>query len=429
LWAVDSGAAYFTLSRSRRPSPTRFKGSRRPGLLDVVPITGPVSVVRAVTTPTRGRAPEIRALTGARGIPVLLIVLFHYHEWYGYPGRPWYDLIVSKGYLWVEFFFALSGFVLFYVHGARFGAGLTAEAVRSFLVSRLSRLYPLQLVTLLAMGILEVDRRIVGARQLGVPFFDVPPFEGRTAGTFLSNLFMVQAWGLHDGLLSWNAPAWFVSVELFLCLMCPVLILVMGRRFGWRAAALGGVSAALLVALAATSGRGLDTPYRHGLWRGTADFGVGLALGALFLAGRRRGVGGSTAAGAHTLVQIGTLVVLAGALLLGGPARTPRDLMIVAPMFALLFMLAHDRGLVAQALHVSWLTKLGEWSFAVYMVHYPVLYLLVGVELLPPSPLTCVIGLASSVAMGGLACRFVERPLGEAMRRRLSRALDRRASR
>jgi hypothetical protein len=29
------------------------------------------------------RAPEIRALTGARVIPVMLIVLFHYHEWYG----------------------------------------------------------------------------------------------------------------------------------------------------------------------------------------------------------------------------------------------------------------------------------------------------------------------------------------------------------
>jgi peptidoglycan/LPS O-acetylase OafA/YrhL len=64
--------------------------------------------------PTKKRAPEIRALTGARGIPVLLIVLFHYHEWFGYPGAPWYDTIASKGYIWVEFFFALNGFILFY---------------------------------------------------------------------------------------------------------------------------------------------------------------------------------------------------------------------------------------------------------------------------------------------------------------------------
>ncbi len=35
-------------------------------------------------------------------------MLFHYHEWFGYSGALWYDTIVSKGYIWVEFFFALS---------------------------------------------------------------------------------------------------------------------------------------------------------------------------------------------------------------------------------------------------------------------------------------------------------------------------------
>jgi len=90
--------------------------------------------------PSRARAPEIRALTGARGIPVLLIVLFHIHEWYGYSGVSWYDTVASKGYIWVEFFFALSGFILFYAYGARFGAGLRAEAIGPFLAARLSRI-------------------------------------------------------------------------------------------------------------------------------------------------------------------------------------------------------------------------------------------------------------------------------------------------
>ena len=98
--------------------------------------------------PTKKRAPEIRALTGARGIPVLLIALFHYHEWYGYSGALWYDTIVSKGYIWVEFFFALSGFILFYAYGSRFGVGLKAEAIGAFLAARVSRIYPLQLATL-----------------------------------------------------------------------------------------------------------------------------------------------------------------------------------------------------------------------------------------------------------------------------------------
>ena len=150
--------------------------------LDWARTPGPLSSVMRPPPPTKKRPPEIRELTGARGIPVLLIVLFHYHEWFGYPGAPWYDTIASKGYIWVEFFFALSGFILFYAYGSRFGVGLKAEAIGAFLAARVSRIYPLQLVTLLAVVILEIDRRIARSRQLGVSLFNVPIFEGRNSG-------------------------------------------------------------------------------------------------------------------------------------------------------------------------------------------------------------------------------------------------------
>jgi len=52
--------------------------------------------------------------------------------WYGYSGVSWYDTAASKGYIWVEFFFALSGFILFHAYGARFGAGRRAEAIGPF---------------------------------------------------------------------------------------------------------------------------------------------------------------------------------------------------------------------------------------------------------------------------------------------------------
>ena len=111
--------------------------------------------------PTKKRAPEIRALTGARGIPVLLIALFHYHEWYGYSGALWYDTIVSKGYIWVDFFFALSGFILFYAYGSRFGVGLKAEAIGAFLAARVSRIYPLQLATLHRRAVLWIEYELL----------------------------------------------------------------------------------------------------------------------------------------------------------------------------------------------------------------------------------------------------------------------------
>ena len=372
---------------------------------------------------TKKRGPEIRALTGARLIPVVLIVLFHYHEWFGYSGELWYDTIVSKGYLWVEFFFALSGFILFYVYAARFGERLDASAIGAFLAARVSRLYPLQLTTLLAVVIMEVDRRTVESRLAGASMLNVPVFPGRTALTFLSNLFMIQAWNIHDHLLSWNAPAWFVSVEFFLYLICPILILLVGVRFGWRPLALATASIVLLVALVKTSGSGLDISYHNGILRGLADFGIGLSLGVLFVAGRKKDEGRKPLpSGAHTLAQLGALGAVAAGLCLSGPARTPRDLMVAGPIFALVFLLAFDRGLVAQALHAPWLMKLGEWSFAIYMVHYTVLSVLPHAWLQATPWLDCMVGIGGSIVAGGLAWRFIERPFSEIMRKRLRKA-------
>ena len=59
----------------------------------------------------------------------------------------------------------LERFILFYAYGSRFGVGLKAEAIGAFLAARVSRIYPLQLATLLAVAILEIDRRTVASRH------------------------------------------------------------------------------------------------------------------------------------------------------------------------------------------------------------------------------------------------------------------------
>jgi peptidoglycan/LPS O-acetylase OafA/YrhL len=364
----------------------------------------------------RKHAPEIRALTGARVIPVLLIVLFHYHEWYGYTGRDWYDAVVSKGYIWVEFFFGLSGFILFYVYGPRFGERLRARAIGAFLAARVSRIYPLQLATLLVAVVVEVDRRIDQSRVTGVAFWNVPSYPGRTWDTLVSNVFMIQAWNIHD-VMSWNPVAWFVSVEFLLYLACPALMMLAGARFGWRTMAIWAASIALLVTLAATSGAGLDITIHHAIFRGLADFGIGLSLGALFIACVGR-VGGdwTLPTSVHTLAQIGVLAAAGAGFSLSGPPRTARDLMVAGPMFALIFVLAFDRGLIARALHARWLLKLGEWSFAIYMVQYTVM---VALPVTASPWLQGTLAIAGSIVAGGLAWRFIERPVAEVMRRRL----------
>src|SRR5215469_41022 len=101
-------------------------------------------------TPIRGimnesRPAEIRALSGARAFPPLILVLFHFCEGHGYRGAPWFDLPVAKGYLWVEFFFVLSGFVLTYAYASRASELWRMRGYGDFLKARLARLYPLHL--------------------------------------------------------------------------------------------------------------------------------------------------------------------------------------------------------------------------------------------------------------------------------------------
>src|ERR1700733_7349411 len=86
------------------------------------------------------RPAEIKALSGARAFPPLILVLYHFCEGHGYRGNFVFDAIVAKGYLWVEFFFVLSGFILTHVYGRqpppRGAASADAPARRVWLACR-----------------------------------------------------------------------------------------------------------------------------------------------------------------------------------------------------------------------------------------------------------------------------------------------------
>src|SRR5882757_7286140 len=91
---------------------------------------------------------EIRSHTALRGIAALLVVIFHYRG----IAEPAFnvDAITSffaKGYLWVDCFFMLSGFILCHRYGTSPGETLANSTL--FLKARFARIYPLHLATLL----------------------------------------------------------------------------------------------------------------------------------------------------------------------------------------------------------------------------------------------------------------------------------------
>jgi peptidoglycan/LPS O-acetylase OafA/YrhL len=368
----------------------------------------------------KAKPSEIRALAGARALPPLLLVLYHYHEAHGYQHVRLFDVFVAKGYLWVEFFFALSGFILVHVYAAHARFDYT-----DFLKARLARLYPLHLFTLLSMLAMVLFFRWLAAMGGYISIYDLPGYHPYASfWSFIGNLFLVQAWDLFPR-LSWNGVSWFVSVEWFLCLIFP-LYLWIARGRTWRGAALIAAGFAILWIMIHRSKHGLDITFDYGIVRGLADFAVGVGLAILYRALKSRG--DALAEHWHSAAQALVLAALFYAIYHTGWSHTPLDYWLLPPMFALILALAFDRGLVARFFRSRPLRLLGEWSFAIYMGQTTFLQLLrVFEQRVYPNPAPAwahAVHLIEPVALvilctawGAALYYLVERPANDWLRR------------
>ena len=91
---------------------------------------------------------QLQSLTPLRGIAALWVVLYHYAVIYFPSLHPQtYTQLLGKGYLAVDLFFILSGFVLAHVYREAFTQEVSGNYLK-FLFARIARLYPLHLFVL-----------------------------------------------------------------------------------------------------------------------------------------------------------------------------------------------------------------------------------------------------------------------------------------
>jgi peptidoglycan/LPS O-acetylase OafA/YrhL len=385
----------------------------------------------------QSRSPQIRALKGARALPPLILVLFHYCEGHGYRGARWFDLPVARGYLWVEFFFALSGFVLTYVYAARLRELWRARGYFGFLRARLSRLYPLHLTVLLVILAMVIALRALAAQGGYLSIYDEPWHPIVTTDTFIANLFLVQAWNIFPW-LSWNGASWFVSVEFLLCLLFPLYLAL--ARGGWRIAVVMIIGGAVALAFLAHPRYGLDLTFHDGIYRGMAAFGMGVGFAVLHSEARERGAM-ALPEYVFSLAQAFVFACLVYAIYNTGWSHRPSDIYTALAVIALVFALSFDRGVLARALSISPLLVLGEWSYAIYIGQTPLLQLLRHAQMhLYPAPGDTVFGrtweawepiwhwlepsllVLAAVAWGALLYTAIEKPTNAWLKRLGTRA-------
>lgn len=221
--------------------------------------------------------PQLYGLTALRGIAAWFVVLYHIRA-----STPWLPAsvmnVAHKGYLAVDFFFILSGFVIWLSAREDFAAR-GWSATPAFLRRRMARIYPLYAVMLL-LTIAFAALLHMTARDAGnYPWAELP-----------LHIFMLQNWGLTDA-LSWNHPAWSISTELAAYLLFPFITLLPLTRVPRWALLLGiatliGAMASALYAMGHAK-LGADIPHT-GLIRCLFEFSAGCLLCALWQRGPHR---------------------------------------------------------------------------------------------------------------------------------------------
>jgi peptidoglycan/LPS O-acetylase OafA/YrhL len=334
---------------------------------------------------------ELRALTSARGVAAWMVVLYHIRPiMHGLPGFALQ--IFGKGYLAVDFFFLLSGFVIWLSWGERLRDD-GWRAARCFLQKRVARIWPLHLVILAGASMLALVLAATGRSDpIQFPFRELP-----------LHIFLFQNWGFTDR-LSWNNPAWSISCEIVAYLAFPFF----ARAIDWRRfpswLIVSTIAMLFLIIYIMIRGEAmLDASVtQYGMIRCLTEFSAGTALCALWMRWRE--------APALPAMCAATTCIAA---LVAWAAGAPETLAAPTALAALLLTLALTSGLRRNPLDASLIRYLGEISYATYLSHFILFIvfklLFVSDELSVPLGLIALylaMVLASSIALHHL----VERP-------------------
>jgi peptidoglycan/LPS O-acetylase OafA/YrhL len=309
-----------------------------------------------------------------RGLAALSVVYGHQTA-----GRVGASLFIAF-YLAVDFFFVLSGFVLAY----RYWDDLVHDRAPFFpvVVARFARLYPAHVFVVFAL-LVGFGIEAIPAFLRGMPLFDawreaIPPFPGGPGfSTFVLNLLLLQNVGLTPTGLTWNVPSWSISVEFFGSLG------VLGLVALWRKP---GIRVALLViAIAgygltiAFKGGSLDATYEtvwHVLNLGLARAIAGIAAGVLCLLYVRRYLSRRALPPMTATVLEMLAIACAVALMVRPQFHEPLDILFPLAALALVAVFSLEAGFVSALLRTAPLLYLGSLSYAIYLVHWPLLFVM-----------------------------------------------------
>jgi peptidoglycan/LPS O-acetylase OafA/YrhL len=310
--------------------------------------------------------------------------------------QPFYSILrvfYDYGAWGVHIFWCISGFVFFWKYGRSIPSGQVSS--KDFIIRRLSRLYPLHLVTLLLVAFLQ---SIYFRSNDG--FF---VFQDNTALAFGLQLFLASDWGFLKG-FSFNGPIWSISVEVLVYFVFFVLM----RRIGRSAA----INVVVVSACALARAIGISHP--------AVDCLIFFYLGGFsaIVARAAPGARNRVLSTAAFVVMCATLIVVLFFRLYESRAYLYLGLMVFSPALLLWLSRAPQVGARIQSI----VKAAGSMTYASYLLHFPVQLMIVNVlqrfGIRPPvyDGAFLAMFLAIVLSLAYLTYRYFEAPMQKVLR-------------
>lgn len=318
------------------------------------------------------RKPALPALTGLRSLLALTILLFHFTPsgltWSHFPSITLYPLI-NIGYVFVSFFFLISGYILAYNYAGR----PKPMNAMDFWMARFSRLYPVYLLTMV----------------ISIPLL-MAEWAVRSRGDFwmgaIATPLLVQGFFPHLATF-WMTVTWTLSCEVMLYLAFPWLLRLPWPKSTGKLLALGlflwavGLIPHSIYVLHDPDHLGhAATRYSDGLWINTlkytplpyvCTFLAGLTLGQLHEAAKLRargrvivgllGFAGAWFAAYHMATTLPYIMIHGG---------------LLTPLFAAIILGLSGPSWLASIFSWRPLVAIGASTYALYLLHFNVFILL-----------------------------------------------------
>lgn len=315
--------------------------------------------------------PRYELLDGLRGVAAMLVIWYHFFE--AFATSP-VDQMLNHGYLAVDFFFVLSGFVIGYAYDGRWRDGSITPS--RFMLRRVIRLHPMVVlsvvlgaVAFMIQGCVTWGGEHVSALMvvlaLGLELLLIPVWPG--AGAEVRG---------NGEMFPLNGPSWSLFFEYIGSLLYAVLLhrlstprlklFVLLSAVGLASVILLNLSGAFSLGVGWTMG---DWGFFGGLMRVSFSFSMGMLIFRLFRPRQIRG--------AFWLCTAVIAVMLACPYLGSGeasPLNGVYDLICTLLLFPAIVYIGAC-GHTTDAISSRICEALGRLSYPVYIIHYPVMYL------------------------------------------------------